>query len=237
MGTRIWKQLGWGLTDLKEDDRGYTDDPRINPDALGHREELGPEYLSHLVALREAEEEASDAWFDLSTTIAMIEATQERNSVLPWPIIHSGEPHQGNVLLVQPVGFPEWSRYGDPIDTIEENLRSDDWGTPRTTLMPYGIHPFEGLYMDSRTGRCLDSTAVSMIGKLSQRNPEEGNGKYLAAANHLAKVIGFSGVEAAAEHIAPQVPGDIRQFCSWANLFTGPDVWLQLRPMLYVHWS
>lgn len=235
MGIRIYKQLGWGLTDLKENEQGYTDDPRINTEALEHREELGPEYLRHLIALRDAEEEEWDAWFDLSMPIAMIEACEAEDGRVPWPIVHSGEPYQGKVLLIQSPGLP-WSRYADPIDHGEE-IALHPGMKSRIVPMLSGIYPFEGLYMDSRTGRPINSGLVTNLRNLSQQWISEGSEKHLDVANRLAKVMGFEHIEEAAEHIAPRVPADILQICAWTNLFTGPDVWLQLRPMLYVHWS
>lgn len=236
MSDRIYKQLGWGLTDLNEDERGYTDDPRINPDALLHRPELGPEYLEYIRKLCEAAEETHDAWFDLTTIIAMIEADQEKGVTVPWPITHSGEPHQGRVVLIQPPGFSRWSQYNNPIDNAEESLRST-WGEPRTMLFQHGIFPFVDLYMDSRTGRDLD-TKIAVAMKNCMDHPiDKDTKKRLERADRLAQFLGFENLEEANQHVAPRVPADIRYFCDWVNLFTGPDVWLQLRPMLYVHWS
>lgn len=236
MGNRIYKQLGWGLADLQEDERGYTDDSRINSEALLHRMELGPEYLEHIKNLCEMEEEASGNWFDLKMISTMIEEDLKKDGMVRWPITHSGEPCQGKVLLIQPPGFNRWTQYNNAIDNAEESLRSD-WGNPRTTLFQHGIFPFVDLYMDSRTGRHLDTKIVAAMKNCIDHPIDKDTKKRLSRADRLAQFLGFENLEEANQHVAPRVPPDIRYFCDWANLFTGPDIWLQLRPMLYVHWS
>lgn len=239
MGIRLYKKLGWGLTGLEYDRKtGALTDPRVNADALRHREEVGPQYLEYLKALRDAEAPESDGWFDLMMTVSMVEAAMAKDGHLPWPVTRESESGRKDLLLVQPVGFSNWTRYGDAIDQNEENaLYPDDWG--RLVELPYGIYPFEGLYMDSRDGRKLDSTAKRMIDRLlaSKNDDEDKNELRQKAADHLARTLGFKGTDEARQCIAPIVPPDIRHVISWLNLFNGPDVWLQLRPMLYIYWS
>lgn len=243
MGIHLFKKLGWGLTGLEHDKSGRLTDPRINADVLiQHPEEVGPEYQQYLEALRDAEHrpgsdlEQSEEWFNLSMTIAMVEAAREQDKVLPWPVTRESESGRRDLLLIQPVGFSHWTRYADAIDQNEENALhpGEDW---RIVPMPYGIYPFEGLYMDSRDGRRLDSTAKRLIDKLAAKWDEEDGQKYRDAADHLARVLGFEDSGQALKHMAPVVPEDVRYVISWLNLFNGPDVWLQLRPMLCVYWS
>lgn len=237
MGVRLFKKLGWGLTGLECDKDGALTDSRINADALKRgQEDAAVEYLMHLEGLRSAEEEHSDAWFDLTMSIEMIKAALEEEECLPWPVTRSSESGRRDLLLVQPVGFTDWTRYGDRIDQAEENaLHPDEYY--RIVPMPHGIYPFEGLYMDSRNGRHLDRTATRMIGRLLEKQKTEEDQKYRAVADKLAKTLGFDDAEQAQRCIAPIVPSDIQHVCSWLNLFNEPDAWLQLRPMLYIYWS
>jgi hypothetical protein len=240
MGIHLHKKLGWGLTGLEYDQQtGRLTDPRVNADALAMPPDgVGPEYLQYVTALRDAEPENSDEWFDLSMTCAMVEAAQERSGHLPWPVSRETESGRKDLLLIQPIGFGQWSRYADPIDQAEENaLYPDEYC--RVVEMPYGIYPFEGVYMDSRDGRRVDATAKRMIDRLlaSRDDNQMKNVTRLKAANHLAATLGFENAEDAQRYIAPLVPSDIRHVISWMNLLKGPDVWLQLRPMLYVYWS
>lgn len=245
MGIRLHKKLGWALTGLECDEHGRLTDPRVSLDgASRYVEDFAPLYLEYLEAMRDAERrggddmQQSDAWFDLMMSIEMLKAAREQNDVLDWPVTCRSDAGRSDLLLIQPVGYQGWSRYGDHIDQQEEAMLYPGM-EPRVVPMPYGIYPFEGLYMDSRDGRQLDSTAKRMIDRLLDQKDEDENKKEirLGAANHLARTLGFDDAEQAREHIAPVVPPDIRYVISWLNLLNGPDAWLQLRPVLYVYWS
>lgn len=245
MGIRLHKKLGWALTGLERDERGRLTDSRVSPDAVDRRmEDFAPLYLEYLEATRDAERRDGDdmqqstAWFDLMMSIEMVKAAREQDGPLDWPVTCRSDAGLPDLLLIQPVGYHGWSRYGDHLDQQEEAMLHP--GTePRVVPMPYGIYPFEGLYMDSRTGERVDSTAKRMIDKLLyQPDPEQGiRPERIKAADHLARTMGFNGAVQALQHLAPAVPPDIHYVISWLNLFNGPDVWLQLRPVLYVYWS
>ena len=242
MGIHLYKKMGWGLTGLECDQQtGALTDSRINTGSsslIMPPDQVGPEYLDHLEALRAGEAAESDEWFELSMSIEMVKADKERAGEIPWPVTRDAESGRRDVLLIQPPGFSHWTRYGDQIDQAEENaVHSGKWG--RVVEMPYGLYPFEGLYMDSRDGRRLDSTAKRMIDRLiaARDDDEAKNELRLKAANHLARNLGFDDAGQAQKYIAPIVPPDIRFVISWLNLFNGPDVWLQLRPMLFAYWA
>jgi len=239
VGIRLHKKLGWALTGLERDEHGRLTDPRVSLDgASRYVEDFAPLYLEYLEALRDAEPENSDAWFDLMMSIEIVKAAREQDGPLDWPVTCRSDAGFRDLLLIQPVGYLGWSRYGDHLDQQEEMMLHP--GTePRAVPMPYGIYPFEGLYMDSRTGRKLDSTAKRIVDRLLEA-AEEDEGKRedrLKAADHLAKSMGFENAGHAKKHIAPIVPPDVRYVISWLNLLNGPDAWLQLRPVLYVYWS
>lgn len=239
MGVRPYKKLGWGLTGLEHDERGQLTDPRVNGDALYHRtEDFVPRYLEYLRALRDAESPESDEWFELMMTVSMVEADFERSGPADWPVTRESEAGRRDLLLIQPVGFREWSRYGDRIDHAEEEMLHPGI-EPRVVPMPYGIYPFEGIYMDDRTGRKLDGTAKRLFERLLRHETDDPNKEAIRqkTAAHLAGTMGFDSPEQAQQHIAPVVPSDVMHVISWLNLFNGPEVHLQLRPMLYVYWN
>lgn len=247
MGTRLNKKLGWALTGLERDEYGRLTDPRVSIDAVSRRvEDFAPLYQEYLEAMRDAERRGGDdmqqsnAWFDLMMSIEMLKAAREQNDVFDWPVTFRSDAGRPDLLLIQPVGYSGWSRYGDHIDQQEEAMLHPGV-EPRVVPMPYGIYPFEGLYMDSRNGHQVDSTAKRTIDRLlDQKDEDEDEDKKevrLKAANHLARTLGFGDAGQARQYLAPVVPPDIRYVISWLNLFNGPDVWLQLRPVLYVYWS
>lgn len=55
--------------------------------------------------------------------------------------------------------------------------------------------------------------------------------------NLLSEHLGFKDYAQANRYIAPIVPGEIRALAEFGDLFTSPDVLLQLRPLLYCYWS
>ena len=165
MGTHLYKKMGWGLTGLEHDKDGRLTDPRINASALDQPwEDIGPEYLAYLEAVRDAERcggddvDQPDAWFDVMMTIEMVKAAREQEKVIPWPVTRETESGRKDLLLIQPPGFPGWTRYGDALDQNEENALHPDTYF-RIVPLPYGIYPFEGVYMDDRTGDRVESAA------------------------------------------------------------------------------
>lgn len=235
MGMRIHKILGYGLDDVQHEG-GRITDPRIN--VSGHLlmapDQVGPEYRAHLEKLRDAEREHSDAWFDIETEIQLLRATPGR---LDWPVTWECEYGRQDVLLIRPMAFGKWSRYDDPIDYAEECALHEDPTAPRVVPLPQGIWPFESLYMDSRDGRRLDGTVKWVFDRLMHGKTDGPTPEQRRAVDHLAHRLGFDDADQARTCIVPWVPGDVRRIASWGSLFTEPDVWLKLRPMLYVYWS
>lgn len=240
MGTRIYKRLGYGLTDV-QCSGGQVADPRINTSSrlFASRENVTSDYLAYLTecVAREAAStgEPSDLWIDVSLEREFVSAALERKGELDSPVTWNAEAGWQEILLVQPVGYPEWTRFDDPIDHFEETELHKPV-EPRIVPAPRGIYPFEGLYADSRDGRRLDSTAKRLIDRLLNAEGDK-KGDFRRAADHLARTMGFADADEAQRFIAPLVPGDVRRLCEWGELFTSPDVWRELRPMLYVYWA
>lgn len=236
MGIRINKKLGWALTDLEYDGTRLTDG-RVNQSEmfLSPPDEFVPQYLDHLKRLLASEGEGGDPDFDIQGEIFSIEIALEQKKPVYWPVTHDSEYGSADILLVRPVHETGWSRYDDPLDYADETTAHPECG-PRVVPLD-GIYPYTGIYIDSRDGRILDRTARRLIQRMAQKWDEEGGAKYRDAADHLSRSLGFDDAGQALALMAPMIPGDVRRFAGWAGLFTGPDVWLQLRPVLYVYWS
>lgn len=237
VGVRIHKVVGWALTDLEHDGMTLTD-PRINQSVAFQSppDDFVPLYMGYLKEVGEGQLPDSDEHFDVQGEIMMLEVLLEQGRPLYWPVVRDGEYGRPDVLVIRPPAMPEWERYGDPIDHLDESNRNPD-GLIRVEPLPFGVYPYEGLYMDSRDGRHLDSTAKRTVDRLADRFGGDNGEKFRRAADHLARSVGFEDADQALVHTAPRVPGDVLRFASWLGLFTGPDVWLQLRPVLYVYWS
>jgi hypothetical protein len=230
MGIRIHKTLGYGLTDVATEG-GRITDPRINSDSclLDETKASPGGYAGFL------ERMASEGNEDARMEIELVAMTAKEKEVSPSSLcvraIEGGLP---NVLLVRPVGFPHWYRYDDPIDFQEEVMR-DGHPDPRVVEIDGGIYPWVGTYMDVRTGERVDSTAVSIWRQIAHGDmADEEKG---TALDRIAQVLGYADHAEAQRFVAPVVPPDVRYVCDWGGLFTGPDVWRQLRPLLYVYWA
>jgi hypothetical protein len=148
------------------------------------------------------------------------------------------------VLLLKPLTFRDWHRSDSTIDYIEETYLCPSGQEPvsnRVTVLEHGIYPFNGLYMDKRTGEKLKHEAIWWIQACSSTREAERKGEEPplteAHLDPLAKAVGFANAADARENIAPVVPDEIRDLAEFGELFTSPDVANQLRPLLYVYWS
>jgi hypothetical protein len=235
MGIRVSKKIGWGLTDIQHEN-GRITDPRINVSShlLMPPDSVGPPYLEYLGALADAEVPESYDHTDILLEAEMVKEALKREGGLPWPITWQSEYGRADTLLVQPVAALDWSRHDDPIDFIEESFFSRPMD-PRVFPIRNGIHPYEGLYMDGRSGKRLDSSAVNIMRRVLAR--EDGKPERRQAADSLALSLGFSSADEAQSLIIPFIPGDIRRVAAWGDLFSGPTAWLDLRPLLYVYWA
>lgn len=226
MGIRIHKVLGYGLTDVATED-GAVVDPRINTQSPLLDWERKPtedyrDFVDRLAAGGDEDAQLEAALF----TMAEPEGGGAGN-LCTW----NGEYGLPNVLVVRPVGFPGWSRTDDVIDYEEETLLHPGC-EPRIGSLK-GIYPFNGLYMNARTGARCEATLARTWHRFDRIDSAASAG----IVGRLAERLGFHDAEDARRNLVPVVPGEVRRACEWGNLFTRPDVWRQLRPMLYVYWA
>lgn len=233
MGQRIHKVLGYGLTDVATGDYAIVD-PRINAE-------------SFLFGLGDARAELSyDQWltgrypddFDAVLERRMLGTTGAESAyrTVTWEAEY-GLP---NVLVVSPADEPRWHRYDDPIDYEEVMIRGDEPYSVTRTIG--GIHPYEGIYMDARTGERITGIQADRIRvwrRLVNAPLKEGvsEAEKATVLDQVAQRLEFdvrSHVEAE-RYIVPLVPDSIRRVCEWGELFTSPEVWRQLRPLVYTY--
>lgn len=230
MGIRVHKVMGYGLTDLEATDRKITD-PRISADALlgGADMPNGAEYLAWL----EREDELGD---DLSRALdrfTVEERLKEGKTVDLWnSVAHDGEFGLPNVIVFTPPSMPDWRRYDDPIDWVEETYPLGDQEAQANDArqFPHGFYPYSGSYMDTRTGEDLDQNIMYWVRGVSANADEQ-------ELDGLAQVAGFATHREAAAYVAPIVPDDVRRLVKFLKVFNSPDGWRELRPTLYTYWS
>lgn len=235
MGRRIHKVLGYGLTDVQARN-GWITDPRINSGSplLNPDAEPGQDYASYLKSV--SQKEADEA--DLERALLPPDpADGDLDGLCTW----QSERERGlpEVLVVRPAGFSQWYRYDDVIDYQEYALRHGWSAKDRVEHIEGGIYPFEGLYMDSRTGEKFQRNLHCSLLRYRSwvlRELAEGDGR-TEALNALAAGLGYRDHAESEQCIVPWVPDGVRLVCAWGQLFTSPEVCFQLKPMLYTYWA
>lgn len=237
MGIRVNKVLGYGLTDVREHD-----DSRVNWDSvlLSYDRASGEDYLRWLYGKRSKVKQSS--WYPFSLDFAMLrEDPKLRQKNLYDAVVYDPEYGLNNVLVLRPLSCGDWHREDDSIDYMTETFLLDASAESRVETFTAGIHPFNGVYMDARTGERLDQKATTWV---RIRSSLEESGEDLGPAERLEALDGvtrdlttFQSWAEASEHIAPYVPEEVQDIAEFGSLFTGPLVWTQLRPLLYTYWA
>lgn len=224
MGIRVHKFLGWGLIDVQPKDE------RINGESwLLHGEDAPEpeEYLAWLEPRRDGVRFTLD--YAHLKHLPPPSGKWDRERDLTDCAVHR------DVLALRPFAHPDWCRFDDTIDYMEETY--PETGQPqrnRIKLYDHGPWPYNGVYMDKRDGRVLPSDIMTWW-RLVNDNPHDAEGR-AKALKVFAEVCGFASHEEAAENVRPEVPQEIRDLAEFASLFTSDTVWLQLRPLLYTYW-
>jgi hypothetical protein len=246
----LHKMVGYGLVDVGHDGSGITD-PRINTSSpllsLDGTLDSYAEFLSTVAARRDPSAAAGElAW------IREARAGSRKYQVDPVSAcLYNPDMGLPDVLCLRPVWATDWHRSDDTIDLVEESHFGPGAGDPqpRADVIPHGIWPFNGAYVDVRTGHRLSDNVMHWIrARSAGRQPgDEGMWDLARAirwrADTAAEVTLFDETPVfdddlvAAAFIAPEVPVGVRLLAEWGQLFTeGATVW-QLRPMRYIWWS
>lgn len=232
MGIRVHKFLGYGLTDVKPKDE------RINWDSWLLNYEGAPEPEEYLAWL---ESRQDDRRFSLDYAhlkhLAPSDGKWDPRRSLDECCVWRDEFGLPEVLALRPFAHPDWCRFDDTIDYMEETYPwSDEWSQQnRVKVYEHGPWPYIARYMDKRDGRVLPQD-IMVWWRLVNDNPRDAEGR-AKALEIFAATCGFASHEEAAENVRPEVPEEIRDLAEFAALFTSETAWLQLRPLLYTYWA
>lgn len=216
MGIRIHKILGYGLDDIQVD--GYNlVDPRINIENFNNIWNLTlddyKEFVKEDVVESAMINQVKNTWFH--------------------PIIHDAEYGIPNVLCVTPPGYG-WSRHDDIIDWVEETYIKDprnENGKDWYEMLPDGIFPFNGLYMNANTNENFMGDQHHLAG-MFKRSSFAG-----LMEDAVAIELGFSSAEEAVEKIVPSIPDSVINVCKFIEIFNNEEDIFSLRPMIYCYWA
>lgn len=235
MGIRIHKFLGWGLTDVQPKDE------RINWNSWLLSYEGAPEpeeYLAWLEPRRDGVRFTLD--YAHLKHLPPPDGKWNRERDLTACAVHRDEYGLPEVLALRPLAHPDWSRFDDAIDWMEETYPWSDETSQQNRVKVYdhGPWPHNAAYMDKRDGRALPGAVLPWWRLLNTkvapgtRQMDEAFG----ALDIFAREMGFSGHEEAKANVVAEVPQEIRDLAEFGQLFTHAGVWRQLRPLLYIYW-
>lgn len=222
MGLRLHKQLGYGLV-LDSQTVGSVD-------WVSSKLYLtGEQFQTWLQACGLTEKDEDDLWMELN-----VPATWTVYDLVKHIDLGDGV----SVILFTPPGYEkEWCHHGDMIDYVEDEWEQRDSSVYQTDttmrLLPTAPFPYEGIYMDSRTGEVLPIRRQDDFRFLRQFYKD---GKK-EAAQKLADALGFPTVEEALQMTAPYIPKNLQKLIEWLEVFPDKATLYKLRPMLLKWWE
>lgn len=219
MGIRIHLMMGYGLTDIECKPNGKITDRRINPDGwlLSSDDDKDDKYtMRKFRNFVQRELRASPAKSNPDYSDNMIYLNYCKDKVYVHECIqHDSEFGLPNVLCLIPPGLVhKWSRRDDHIDYyMADSMES--W------VKPYkngNFYPYQGI-IDTHTGQRVVEPSLSIINSVL-RDSES--------------VLCSNEVKARYIH---EIPGCLKYFIKYTNLFTSDDVLFELKPILYCYWA
>ena len=253
MSVNIHKVLGYALTgitwaaDPQRPGRQRISDPRINTESP----------LLFWTDLEETDEDFSipdatgyTSWLEARQGPGdRLEARIIKNSLekqllsspLTQTVVHDAESRFADTLvLIPPAMLHRWYRAGDSIDWWEDSLRpAEERQVSRLDFLPTGPSPYSDRFMDS-DGTELNEEAAQLMWLAGEGMPEEEldeiANRIRPAARTKDRPMYRSGADALGR-LVPHVPSSVRNLAEFGQIFTSPDVWKQLRPVMYTYWS
>lgn len=246
MSYRLHKTLGYGFTDLKTDKQGHICDERINSSS----------FILDFDIYMDTYEDNTEAFDDyiafiknnnLKTDLDSVRFLEEaKTNKIPVDnvLTYNFEYGLDSVLCITPFSqlhrSDPWKRSGNTLDSYEAQLtKGQKWDEPVLELVPGGIYPFLGIYVDKRTWRSIRITEVDSWNRVNQECEEIGHvPDYMEPKmNEAAKKAGFETWQEARENLVEAPPNDIVNLIRWSGLLTDEKYLLDVKPMLYTYWS
>lgn len=260
MGIRLHKHMGFGLDNLVLDNQGKIDDPRINTSAfdqlpsltlIEYKQWLLEKSASQTVGVEEPNFHPSVTNSDLvylrhERVDEGLKQKSASNYIHSWPTVDNKVSGDKGILLMQPyITVKEWSRFDDAIDYAEyaEQVEAGNISiAPEVTKLTYAPYPYDGFYVDRRTGEPVDRQIWNVIRRLAdsvkQDSDDNEHQKGSEMVQRMVKnTLGFSSLDEAKKSIKPQTPSEVVDFATWANIFTDTTTAHTLTPMIVRSWS
>lgn len=139
-------------------------------------------------------------------------------------------------LIVTPISVAsEWRRSDDSIDTYEQaylyrNENDVDY-SPTIKFFDHGLFPYEGNFLNFRTGKRIDSLLYRKI-ETSINDPRDSkNLQELFTQAEVSDIKDFKNV------VHPAAPINAIDIAEYLRIFIFNDLAIRLRPALLTFWS
>lgn len=250
MTIKINKVLGYGITGMSHNatDHYITDDPDINITALTSQEHIAAhddptEWLRFYRKQRHHYSDVSHQGIMMDINRSIMMDGMLENGVLPdygfyEHIIYEGElGDPGTLVLVPPGNLNTWVRHNDSLDYHEAKLRQPHDMTEHVIELSRGIEPWVA-YMRTDTGETLSYADLQFFHLFESELSNEERANVTLALQKLAERFNWTGEpKEFLKVIVPEVPHEIKLLAEWTGIFTSPDAWKRLRPMIYTYWA
>jgi hypothetical protein len=242
MGIRINKTIGYGLTDIKVDDKDRIIDDRFSDQYLGDDDFLSEfEMVDFLNYLKEAYEKGTCATlgfhasielysniciYTVSELLSKKEKLPSEYDLFTW----QGEMGDPKVMVFTPLSMTRYNRYDDLIDYYESS------GQVNVNILDRPIYPFDS-WMNKRTGKKIryGSELYSWMRIMSSKNDFDVSSIELPKS--LFDESGFTSYNDAKENLTPSIPDEVTEFCRYTNIFKNISTVWEFKPIIYTYWS
>jgi hypothetical protein len=229
MSLNIHKVVGYGVADVKVDNKGKITDERVDPE--GYLFDDNREEKYHLQNFFNRLGESSEKW--------MVEMySMSYYSALLDDCIHVAvSDGKGVIVICPPNKCQNWVRHDDVIDFCEESTCHNKQA--HHAPIGHGIPSYRYL-MDARSGRRVPTTPanefLTLIKAYRQSKSDVERYSMESSLAELACELKFATVDEAFDNLVPLVPEIVVEFCQFLKLFKNPSTVLSLRPMLLSYW-
>ena len=244
MGIRINVCLGWGFTDVEENDQRFTDE-FLKLWRSG--EDLLEQFKKAIVAAKEDgyNREAVDAalllqringmgWFDRIKAIRHLDVGDI--------VYQSGYAYEGDTespMIFVPIEQTDWHRHDDIIDYYKAGR------TPEDVIeiikddadFPCPIYPY-ACYVNRRNGKLIPNGGTLAMFRRGYGSGSLPTLSEIVSKDMMTKLmdVGITTTEQLHDDMVPEPPYSIRLFCETFSVFKDKFEVYNLVPMIYTYW-
>jgi len=244
VGTRIHKVIGWGLTDIKCDEKDIPIDHRLNVEAfkpsIFYKKEgdfegfinwvqNNKEECKNIVDKVDGREEGrSSSSLDMTFIFGKIEDGKIDKSKFIRPVVR-GEYGMSNVMMFRHLTHQDWGRYDDIMDYYECDESQD---SVKDLTHRCGIWPYQGII------HIPGSPKYGKEGYPDYMNGGEYNMAIGIWTEKTPPLLSGDKLDYYKTYYRPVIAGSIVLHIYWLDIFKDFYKTIQeLRPMIYTYWG